>query len=155
MITQQKQIDLITFFQALDRVVSDHGFDMALVVKKKNQDTKEFLGLLPPERDGIIFTYDETAHPDDALKALLNAFENKKWFFLHVERDNISGRVYNQLRLLASINRIQIAHLIGSEEEVAEKKQPPQSRVVITVTKNTLEKLEHHIMQLFGPIIYI
>jgi len=60
-------------------------------------------------------------------------------------------RLYNQLRLLATLNRIQIMNLTGKNE--ANVRQPKESRVVLVSSKENLEKIENPtFMNLFGMV---
>lgn len=103
MITQEDQIKLKDFFNFVSATQS-----LSLIILHKiaefDKTAKEVVMLLDkPKAD---FEINEDTQPEDFVKVLRDAFSAQKWLFLKIKTPYLPGPIYQQLRLLSTINRI-------------------------------------------------
>ena len=154
MISQKNQIQTITYFQALNTVSGGQNFDLGLVITK-NGKAGDLVGLMPAAANIEVFSLSSKDHPDDALKKLIEALKSHKWFVLELEDDYMPGRIYNQLRLLATTNKMEVVNLLGSKEKETVIKQSADSRIVVVTNHKIAKKLGYQFTRLFGSVLYL
>jgi hypothetical protein len=137
------------FIQALETVKVNGIFSLGLVVNKSSQvvDWSKLITKL------VILSLGEKTSVEEILPGISQAFENKKWLVLDCQTD-LPAEIYAQLKLLSTVNRLQL--LEG--EKVIDTKQPPESRVIVVLSKARLEMIltEYpEFKHLFGPVIDI
>ena len=152
--SEEDQAKTITFFQALNSVSVDNGFDMGLVISESAK-ASDLVGLIPPKASSEIISITSKDHPDDILNKIIKAFESKKWVILEMEDVYMPGRLYNQLRLLSISNRLEITNLMGNDEKEVVVKQPIESRIFVIANENISQKLGVPFMSLFGSVLKI
>lgn len=152
--SEEDQVKTITFFQALNTVTPNNTFDMGLVVSQSGK-VNDLIGLIPTQASYEIVAVSSKEHPDDILKKIVEAFQNKKWVILELEEAYMPGRLYNQLRLLSLENKLEVVNLMSSNEQETVIQQPEESRVFVVTNKEVSEKLGVSFMSLFGSVLNI
>jgi len=142
---KKEELDLKKFFQRIDITGS-----IGLIVKKSPVSLEEILEDF--QFPYLFYTVEKDIYADDFLKKLVEAFRSKKWFIVEVKHTYFPGPVYNQLRLIDRLGRIQILNLEG-EKEVLDMKMPQESRLVLIMEKDILDNFEiPNVLNLIGPI---
>lgn len=155
MFSQKQREKIKKFFEAIDKVSHEPGdlYDLGLIISDTHK-VEDLISLSPYPKRTEVFNLSSEVHPDNFLKALIQAFRNKKWLLVEIRDGYLPGRIYNQLRLLSLQNRLQIFNL-GDEEEI-NYKMPPESRIVFLSSQESLSKINNPtFLKLFGPIIRI
>ena len=147
--TDKKRLELL--FKGLKEFSCEGIFDMGLIISKSVPKKSELDQFFPKGIQHEVISVGKESFPDDVIAEILDAFQDKKWVVISLEDGVLPGRLYNQLRLLATLNRIQIMNLTGKNE--ANVRQPKESRVVLVSSKENLEKIENPtFMNLFGMV---
>lgn len=134
------------FFQAL---AIDRGH-LGLVVV--NKDAKR-VSLPGPAKDAVVVNVSETSDAEAVLAMLMDCAKQKKWLRLNLASGALSGRLYNQLRNISTMGRIQ-AGQVGAAGDMVELRWPNEAKIVIVATQASLNKLAiPTFLNLFGPIV--
>ncbi len=144
---------LTLFFQGLRDFSYQGVFDMGLIISNHAPKKDALAKFLPKKSDLEIISVNQNSFPDEIISKIIEGFDAKKWIVIDLEDGSMPGRLYNQLRLLAAVNRIQIFHLAGRRNEEVNVKQPGESRVVVVSSRENLERIENPtFINLFGVV---
>lgn len=143
-------IDIKKFIKAVELVKVENLWSMGLVVNKSGK--RIFWNKLikkPKVKVEIISDKTET----EILKEIFKGIKSKKWIILEI-KDNLSSKVYSQLKLLSISNRIQFKE----KENIVDLQQTEKTRIIVTGLKeviNLVQKQHPDFKNLFGPVITI
>lgn len=144
--------------EVLKKIKPQGILEMGLIIKQPNQPMEEILGFFSKE-DLETFKLNKEVFSDDFLKKLIEVFEQRKWLIVEMEDDSLGNRIYGQLRLLSTLNRLQIFNLAGNDQAEINLKQPEESRIIFVTTEEILAKLAekgfNRFLNLFGPVIWL
>lgn len=138
-------ITLGKFFNALERVKAGGHWSMGLIIADADAEAVDFTSLKNDKEKIII---DGAPSPELAIKKMVEILAAGEWIILEI-KNSLPSEVYNQLRLLSSQNRLQLA-------DGAVICQPDTSRVVAVVSASTIKNIEVAYPDFkfsFGPII--
>ena len=152
MLTIAEHGKIIAFFNAVQKISSNGNFEMGLLVKKPRQQTEFLLPLAFSAAPPCLISVSNSSVPEEILAKLSEALEKKQWIFLELADGILPARVYNQVRLLASTNRLD--YLPSGAHDFAAMRQQPESRLIVLVSEGNLKKITHQkFLDLFGPIL--
>jgi hypothetical protein len=98
-------------------------------------------------------TVGSDADPEDAITALLGAAQDTRWCRLDLVDGNLPGRVYNQLRMLATSGHLQIVNP-AIEVGMTDVRWPVEAKIVVVISQASLDAMTvPAFLDLFGPIL--
>lgn len=151
-LTEENKRKLNLFFDDLAQFSYQGIFDTGLIVTKGAFDEKALAKILPKDAKAELIIVDRASFADDLIQQILKAFDGKKWPVLFLKDGFVHPRLYSQLRLLATMNRIQILHLGGDDNET-NVRQPRESRVVVVLPQTKVSHIQNPaFMNLFGVV---
>lgn len=157
--TQSQKEKIKKFVEILDKVShpnlpwakNEKFYDLGLIIGEKGvkfgfDDFKKAVG---DARKYRFFTINRKSEQDDFLKFLVETLEAKKWLVIEI-KDDLRGKCLTQLKRLSELNSIQLLN-----KEVFNLKLPEESRIVVIIDRDILEKKISYpyFIQLFGPKI--
>ena len=130
--------------------------DLGLIIKERGVkfDFDDFKNVAEDREKYNFFIIDKNTSEGDFLKFLVETLEAKKSPVIEI-KDDLKGRCLTQLKRLAELNKIQILNFDyqGETKEVFNMKLPKESRIIMVISRNTLEeKITYpRFLQCFGP----
>jgi hypothetical protein len=144
-------IDLKKFIKAVELVNANGLNSMGLIVKSP---TKKIGWSAISDRPKTVVKIDESKMTaDEMIKKMAAAVKSGKWLILELT-DNLPAKVYTQLKLIASSNRMQFL----KNNEVVDLKLSDDARIVAIASFEALKNIQRNypdFKRLFGPIIEI
>jgi len=131
-------------------------YDLGLIIKEGGVkfDFDDFKNVVEDREKYSFFAIDKNTSENDFLKFLVETLEAKKSPVIEI-KDDLKGRCLTQLKRLAELNKIQILNFDyqGETKEVFNMKLPKESRIIMVISRNTLEeKITYpRFLQCFGP----
>jgi hypothetical protein len=117
-----------------------------------NGDPKK-LSLPGLAQDAVVVNLDAKSDAESALAALMDCAKQGKWLRLNLALGTFSGRLYNQLRNISTMGRVQ-AGQVGSAGELIELRWPQEAKIVVVATDAIIENIAiPTFLNLFGPIV--
>lgn len=150
MITKGQKENIVSFFQALEKISHQGLYDLGLIIKTPKLKTADLIKLIPRGKKAEIFRFNIKSAADDLIRFIVKIFQEKKWGLIELEDGFLPSRAYNQLRLLSINNRLQIFE----QEKEINLKQPEECRLIIIGNEEVLSQIKiPTFLRLFGPII--
>lgn len=123
---------------------------LGLVIVKKEPKKLALPGLAA---EATVLNLDAKSDPEAALATLIDSARRGKWLRLNLAGGAFPARLYNQLRNISTMGRIQAAQ-VGVAGDLVELRWPKEAKIVIVATEATLEKIAiPTFLHLFGPVV--
>ena len=142
-------IDLKKFVKTVELVQAGGVYSMGLIVKSPTKKISWSAILDRPKTTVKIDENKMTA--DEMIKKMAAAAKSGKWLILELT-GGLPAKVYAQLKLLASSNRLQFL----KNNEVVDLKLSDKTRVIAIVDNDKIKEIQKQYPDfghLFGPII--
>ena len=162
--TQSQKEKIKKFVEILDKISysklpfakNEKFYDSGLLIREKGVkiDFNDFKKAVEESRKYKFFTVDKKTYQDNFLKFLVETLEAKKWPIIEIKED-LKGRSLTSLKRLSELNSIQLLNFEdkGKLKEVFNLKLPKESRIVVIIDRDILEKniTYPYFLQFFGP----
>ena len=131
-------------------------YDLGLIIREKRVefDFDDFKSAVENRGKYNFFTIDKNISENDFLKFLVETLKAKKSPVIEIKND-LKGRCLTQLKRLAELNKIQILNFDyqGETKEIFNLKLPNESRIIVIIDRDTLEKkiTYPYFLRFFGP----
>ena len=159
MLKKEQQDKLKLFLESVNQVthalspeVREPLYDLGLIIIEPDSKakTKDILSVFPDGKAEIL----EYESKNDASFAekMADLINDKRWVFIELNGDP-GHNLINQLRLLSEQNVMQLLDYKGSE--IYNLKLPLESRIVVVVKRDVLEKEISYpnFLNIFGPVL--
>lgn len=160
MITQEQKSKLDYFLESVNQVTHpvalgslEEIYDLGLVIFEKDSKATidDILSVFPKNKVEVL-KYENNKYEIPFIEKMVNLLENKKWILIDLKVDP-GHNLINQLRHLSDDNVMQLLDFKG--KEVYNLKLPVESRIVVVVQRDFLEKGISHprFLNIFGPVL--
>ena len=161
MINEQRKEKLKYFLESVNQIshqiapeVAENVYDLGLIILENNSviSTEDIKNVFPSKCKVDVLEYNDDHYERPFIEKTAESIENKKWILIDLKKDP-GHQLINQLKNLSNDNFIQLLDFKG--KEIYNLKLPIESRLVVVVQRNLLEKQITHsnFLDIFGPVI--
>lgn len=160
MLTHQQEEKMKHFLEAVNQVTHPTGlgslekiYDLGLIIFEKDcKATIDDIVSVFPENKVEVLKYENNKYEASFIEKMVDLLKNKKWILVDLKVDP-GHDLINQLRHLSDENVMQLFNFKG--KEVYNLKLPIESRIVVVVQRDFLEKeiSYPYFLNIFGPIL--
>jgi len=160
MITKKQEKKLRFFLESVNQVSHpitlgslEEIYDLGLIIfEKASKVTVDDIVSVFPKNKVEVLEYENNQYEATFIEKMANLLEDKKWILIDLKED-AGHNLINQLRHLSDNNIMQLLDYKG--KEIYNLKLPLESRVVVVVQRDFLEKeiSYPHFLDIFGPVL--